>query len=379
MQYRKWKSSGDKISALGFGAMRMPMTEGENPEVDRPRAIAMIRQAIDKGVNYLDTAWPYHGGISEGICGEAMADGYRDKVKIATKLPSWEIKKPEDMDYYLGEQLKRLNVDYIDYYLLHSLTGNAWKTYKSVDYKSFLKKAKADGKIKHYGFSFHANIDLFKEIVDDFDWDFVQIQLNLLDENYQAGLEGMKYAHARGMDVVIMEPLRGGTLAAEVPGGKLDEILTNAPVKRTMADWALRYLWNKPEVSLILSGMSTEEQLLENIQSTEGAEPGSMNVEELQTLEKIKEYFQSRIKVNCTQCRYCMPCPVGVNIPECFWAFNHDSIFGDRQKAEYWITGFLNEENKPSKCVSCGECLDKCPQNIQIPDELKKVAQLLEK
>lgn len=379
MQYRKWKSSGDRISALGFGAMRLPMTEGESPAVDRARAIAMIRKAIDNGVNYLDTAWPYHDGISEEICGEAMSGGYREKVNIATKMPSWKIKEKKDLYLYLEEQRKRLKVDQIDYYLLHTLSEKYIKNYRDVDYKSFLTEAKEKGWIKHYGFSFHDNLDCFKEIVDDFDWDFVQIQLNLLDGNYQAGLEGLKYAHAKGMDVIIMEPLRGGTLAEQNPSGNLGNILADAPVQRTMADWALRYLWNMPEVSLILSGMSTEEQLMENIETAETALPESLGKDELRTLDKIKNHYLSLIKVNCTQCRYCMPCPVGVNIPEVFWAYNHDSLFDAREKAEYWINGFLKKESRPSNCISCGECLDKCPQHIEIPEHMKIVADLLEK
>jgi uncharacterized protein len=378
MQYREWKKTGEKISALGFGAMRLPMTEGKKPQVDEERAIALIRQGLDLGINYLDTAWAYHDGLSEEICAKVMRDGYREKVNIATKLPTWDVKSSKDMYFYLEEQRKKLEVQQIDYYLIHCITQKNWKICQDNDYKSFLREAKKQNWIRYYGFSFHDNLDLFKEVVDDFDWDFVQIQLNLLDENFQAGLEGMKYAASKGMDVVIMEPLRGGTLASENPGGELEQILNEAPVQRKMAEWSLRYLWNLPEVSTVLSGMSAENQLIKNVNSTRGADPRSLSEDEQETLNKIKGYYLSRIRVDCTLCRYCMPCPEGVNIPENFWAYNHDGLFNDRDKAKFWINNFLNEEQRPSACTECEECIDKCPQGIAIPTELKKVGELLE-
>lgn len=378
MQYRQWKKNGEKISALGFGAMRLPMTTDDKPQVDEERAIALIRQGIDLGINYLDTAWVYHDGLSEEICAKAMRDGYRERVHIATKLPTWSIKSAKDMYFFLEEQLKKLEVDQIDYYLIHCITHSNWKICQDNDYKSFLIEAKKQNQIRNYGFSFHDDIDLFKEVVDDFDWDFVQIQLNILDENFQAGLEGMRYAASKGMDVVIMEPLRGGTLAPVNPGSKLGQILAEAPAQRKMAEWSLRYLWDMPEISTVLSGMSAEDQLLENVDSTHGADPLTLSEGEHETLKKIKAYYQSRIKIDCTQCRYCMPCPEGVNIPEVFWAYNHDGLFNDREKAKFLINNFLSEEQRPSACVACDECIEKCPQGIAIPTEIEKVGQLLE-
>lgn len=375
MKYRKW-NNGDRISALGFGAMRMPLLEDN--EVDVPRAVAMIRKAIDDGVNYLDTAWPYHEGKSEEICGEAMKEGYRDKVRIATKLPSWEITKREDMDRILDKQMERLQVDKIDYYLLHSLTEKHWKMYKQNDYRNFLLQARESGKIDYLGFSFHDQYDLFEEIVDDFPWDFVQIQLNYLDENYQAGLKGMRYAQSKGMDVIVMEPLRGGTLAPEeIPVG-IQKILEKDPKNRTMAAWALSYLWDMSEVSLVLSGMSTEDQLSENIRTASDTGVRSLTSEDRALLQELKNYFQSRLMVNCTNCRYCMPCPSGVEIPEAFWAYNHGAMFEDTGKAKFWINGFLSKEKRPSQCTECGICEDQCPQGIPIREHLKKITELYE-
>ena len=213
MQYREFGNTGEKLSILGFGAMRLPVLDGDTTKIDVPKATEMVRYAFDQGVNYLDTAYPYHGGESERFCAHVLKDGYRQKIKLATKLPVWEVNTPEDMPKLLNEQLRKLEVDYIDFYLLHALSNKFWPNIVKMDYKAFLEKARAEGKIKYLGFSFHDNFDLFKEIVDDYDWDFCQIQLNYLDENYQAGIEGMRYAAAKGMGIIIMEPLRGGMLA----------------------------------------------------------------------------------------------------------------------------------------------------------------------
>lgn len=377
MLYKKWKKTNDEISVLGFGAMRLPILDNDDSKIDEEKAVRMIRKAIDKGVNYLDTAWPYHGGNSERVCARVMSDGYRDKVKIATKMPSWEIESYEDMERILDEQLIKLEVESIDYYLLHTLTHDYWAKYKALDYKKFLSEARNAGKIKNVGFSYHDDRDLFKIIVDDYDWDFVQIQLNYLDEDYQAGLEGARYASDRDMDVIIMEPLRGGLLASPPPDG-IKEIMSRSVIDRTPAEWALRYLWDKPEISMILSGMTTDEQMEENIATASTSPAKHLTDEEKETINDMKQFYLSKIRVNCTNCRYCLPCPVGVYIPELFWAYNHDAIFNDFGKAKFWITGFIKEEQRASKCIECGACEEHCPQQIPIRQHLKKIVEIYE-
>lgn len=378
MLYRPFGKTGEELSILGFGAMRLPVIDGDVNQIDEEKAIPMVRAAIDKGVNYLDTAWSYHGDNSEPFCAKVMKDGYREKVNIATKLPSWLIKTRADMDQYLNKQLERLEEEKIDFYLLHTISAAYWDMYKKEDYKDFLDTAKKDGKIKYAGFSFHDNIELFKEIVDDYDWDFCQIQLNYLDENYQAGLEGMRYAAAKGMGVIIMEPLRGGMLArTEIPED-LQTIWDQSETKRSPAEWALRYLWNHEEVGIILSGMTTMEQMEENVRTASDAAAGSLSKKEEGIVARAKDYFHSKIRVDCTNCRYCMPCPQGVYIPEIFWAYNHEALFDDFAKAKFWTTGFLKENQRASNCNCCGRCETLCPQNIPIPMHMKDIAERYE-
>lgn len=367
MLYREFGKTGEKLSILGFGAMRLPLIDGDDSRINEEEAVKMVRHCIDEGVNYLDTAWPYHGGTSEAFCGKVMKNGYRDKVKIATKFPSWE---DGEMMPILDEQLKRLDVDCIDFYLMHALCQNFWAKVKKNDYAKFLREAKAQGKIKHIGFSYHDDIDLFKEIIDDFEWDFVQIQLNYLDDGYQAGLEGMKYAHDRDLGVIVMEPLRGGMLARTELPETIANIWAKADKKRTPAEWALRYVWDLPEVGVVLSGMSTMDQVKENIKIASEAYPLTLTPKENQMISDVKDYFIESTKVNCTNCRYCMPCPHGVNIPECFWAYNHDSQFDDFGKGDFWINGWLTEDQRPDKCTQCGECEEHCPQHIEIRKHL---------
>ena len=373
MQYREFGNTGEKLSILGFGAMRLPVLAGDTTKIDIPQAKEMVRYAFDQGVNYLDTAYPYHGGESENFCAQVLKDGYREKIKLATKLPVWEVQTPEDMPRLLTEQLKKLEVEYIDFYLLHALSSKTWPNIVKMDYKSFLEKARAAGKIKYLGFSFHDDINLFKEIVDDYPWDFCQIQLNYLDENYQAGIEGMKYAAAKGMGIVIMEPLRGGMLARTDLPDDISQIWDSAQTRRSPAEWALKYLWNLPETGVILSGMSTLEQTRENVRVASESTPNSLTPEENTLITRVKEIFSSRMLVNCTRCNYCMPCPRGVNIPENFWAYNHDSIFNDFARAKYWTSSWLTEKQRASNCVQCGLCETKCPQNISIMHHLQKI------
>lgn len=375
MLYRKFGKTGEMVSTLGFGCMRLPLLlGGDNTQIDEQQAGKLLRYAIDHGVNYIDTAYPYHGqgmahgGQSEPFLGNVLRDGYREKVKLATKLPAWLIKTREDMDRYLNEQLQRLQTDMIDFYLVHSLNSHSWKTVHELGVGEFLDSAIRDGRIRHAGFSFHDKISLFKEIVDAYDWSFCQIQYNYLDENYQAGREGIDYAAAKGLGIAIMEPLRGGKLATHLPK-EAEQLMQQADGQRTPAAWALSWLWDQPEVSVVLSGMNTFEQLEENMRIAAEVEIGSMTAEERQVIEKVKNIFKEKTKVNCTTCGYCLPCPAGVNIPQCFSSYNNYYMFGEN--AAYRAS--LAKQQNASQCVDCGQCEEHCPQGIEIRRELKNV------
>jgi predicted aldo/keto reductase-like oxidoreductase len=380
--YRKFGKTNEMVSALGFGCMRLPIIGNDPTNIDEEKAINMIRYAIDAGVNYVDTAYPYHGtgfthgGASELFVAKALKDGYRQRVKLATKLPSWLIKTRADMDKYLNEQLERLETDTVDFYLVHSLNENVWPVLKENGITEFLEQAIKDGRIKYAGFSFHDQIGLFKEIVDYYDWSFCQIQYNYLDEKYQAGTEGLVYAAKKGLGITIMEPLRGGNIVNLPQEAK--DMIDQADVKRTPAEWGLRWVWNRPEVSVVLSGMTTMDQVTENIKVAQEAEVNSLTWKELQIIEQIKNLFEQRIKVNCTGCSYCMPCPAGINIPGCFSTYNDHWVFDATTAAKkmYEIRSKLSAP--ASKCVECGKCESHCPQGIPIREELKNVKELFE-
>ncbi|MDK2833861.1 MAG: uncharacterized protein PWR29_107 [Methanolobus sp.] len=381
MLYRKMPRSGDKLSILGFGAMRLPVKEDRS--IDETRATRQVRDAIDQGVNYVDTAWPYHMGASEPFMARALADGYREKVKVATKLPSWLIESREDMDKYLNAQLEKLNTDHIDYYLVHALVGDLWDNVEKLGMADFLEKAKADGRIINAGFSFHGAAEDFNRIVDSYDWDFCQIQYNFLDEKNQAGTQGLEYAASKGLGVVVMEPLRGGNLTKNLPQSVKD-IWNEAPVKRSAAEWALRWVWNHPDVTVVLSGMNEESHIEENLRIAEQAYPGSLTEEELQLVKIVESKYRELMKVGCTGCQYCMPCPAGVNIPLCFESYNNlnlvDNPEGERFMYAARLGGAvaLGEPEFASLCVQCGQCADKCPQRIDIPAVLGSVVEELE-
>lgn len=376
MQYKLFGKTNEEVSRLGFGCMRFHTKKGYSRKIDEEIAIKQVRYAIDNGVNYIDTAYNYHGGESEKLVAKVLKDGYREKVKLATKLPSWLIKSREDMDKYLNEQLEKLETDHIDFYLLHTLNKKLWNTLKENDVFDFLESIVKDGRVKHVGFSFHDELSLFKEIVDSYDWDFCQIQYNYLDENYQAGKEGLKYAKAKGLGVVIMEPLRGGNLSKQVPDD-IKAIWDKADVKRSPAEWALKFIFNHPEVDVVLSGMNEMEHIEENIRNASETTPNSLTDKEIQLIENVKELYKSKIKVGCTKCAYCMPCPKGVDIPACFSLYNESSMFDfDMAKLEY--SKFVKKENKASVCIECGQCEEKCPQHLNIREKLKEVAELFE-
>ena len=374
MQYRMVPKNGDKLSALGFGTMRLPQ---KSLKIDEERAISQIRYSIDNGVNYVDTAPPYHAGESEKLLGKALQDGYREKVKVATKLSHFMLQKPEDMDKMLSMQLAKLQTDHIDYYLLHSLDADAWSKLKDFNVLKFLQKAKAEGKIVNMGFSFHGSRATFKEIIAANDWTMCQIQYNFLDENLQAGTEGLHYAATNKLAVMVMEPLRGGALAGKLPK-EVKQIYDNAKTPRTAAEWGLRWVWNHPEVTVVLSGMNDEKQVQENIATAETALPSSLSPEDLLVMSKVASSYRRLMKVPCTGCAYCMPCHNGVNIPANFNIYNQYNMFGKkiytRGMYAVMLMGIMHgEPSDASLCKNCGECAKKCPQHIKIPNELKAV------
>ena len=372
---REMGKTGEKVSALGFGCMRLPTRDDQSIDVDE--ATRMLRFAIDNGVDYVDTAWGYHNGQSEPFVGSALQDGYRDKVNLATKLPSWLIKCREDMDYYLNEQLRRLRTDVIDFYLIHALNRRYWKNLKEHDIFEFMDSALASGRIRHIGFSFHDTLDVFKEIIDSYGWEFCQIQYNFVDTEHQAGLEGLKYAAGKGIGVAVMEPLRGGKLATNVRDDILS-IWNSSGIDRTPAAWALRWVWNDPDVGVVLSGMSTMDQVRENIETAREASPNSMSSSELAIVDRVREEYKKRIKVSCTGCSYCMPCPSGVAIPTCFDFFNDAYMFDSIEDHKKAYLRSVKKENRASLCVECGRCEELCPQNIPIIEQLKEVSSLFE-
>ncbi len=360
--------AGEKVSQLGFGAMRLPVVDGA---VDLPQAIRMLRYAIDSGVNYLDTAWVYHDGESEGIVGRALKDGYRDRTFIATKSPVWLMKEPADFDRYLDAQLARLDTDRIDFYLLHALNTGNWENSRRHDALEFLERARKAGKIRHAGFSFHDDLPVFKGIVDEGSWEFCQIQYNYLDREFQAGRAGLHYAKAHGLDVIVMEPLRGGSLARSVPP-KVQALWDGAEAQRTPAEWALRWIWDQPEVSLILSGMGAIEQVEENIRTASSAPADSLTPAERALVDAVDVAYKGETMIDCTACRYCMPCPSGVDIPRNFAMYNSYFMFMQDAlvKSDY---GLIAPDERSTACTECGNCEELCPQQLPIKEHLKAV------
>ena len=388
MKRRIFGKTNQEVSILAFGAMRLPVIDEVNHHINEGPAIQMIRSAIDAGVNYVDTAYPYHGkSFSEGGAGEplvakALRDGYRERVKLATKLPSWLVKSRADMDRLLDEQLQRLETSHIDFYLVHALNKGLWKNLKALGVGEFLDAALADGRIGHAGFSFHDDQKTFLEIVDGYDWSFCMFQYSYLDEQYQAGRAGLDYAASKGLGIAVMEPLRGGSLAGPLPP-RAQEILDRAETQRSPVDWALRWVWNHPEVAVVLSGMSAQEQVDENVRIAATAEANTLTEDELSRIDQVKEIFRSTIKVPCTACGYCMPCPHGVDIPTNFSVYNNYFLLdGSEGQAAHRLStirslGYsLFGPARADACVACGLCEEHCPQQIAIPAELEKVADL---
>ncbi|MGP8079471.1 MAG: aldo/keto reductase [Dehalococcoidales bacterium] len=373
MEYRKFGKLDWQVSALGFGAMRLPVINEDYGKLDEPQAIQMIRYAVDHSVNYIDSAWGYHRGNSEIIIEKALRDGYREKVKIATKLPCPEVHTAADFDRFLDEQLTRLN-HRIDFYLLHGLNKMAWAKVRDLGVMKWAEGKLADGSIGHLGFSFHDSFDVFQEIIDAYDnWTLCQIQYNYMDEQNQAGTRGLEYAHKKGLAVVVMEPVRGGRLAK--PPEKVAKMWAGAPVQRTPPEWALRWVWNHPEVTTVLSGMSSIQQVIDNVAYAEHSRPHNLTAEDLALIGRVRDAYLSQ-GTACTSCRYCMPCPNGVEIPRIFSLYNEALIYGNvpRQRREY---SRLKAEQRADNCTKCEQCLEKCPQQLPIPELLEKAHEFL--
>lgn len=379
MKYRKFPNIDFEVSALGFGCMRLPIIGDDSSQIDEPSAIKMIRFAIDNGVNYIDTAYGYHGGNSEIVVGKALKEGYRNKVKLATKLPVWKLEKIEDADTILDEQLKKLNTDHIDFYLLHALNKQRWEMLKNMDIFSWIEKVKSQGKIKHIGFSFHDSLDTFKRIIDEYNgWEFCQIQYNYLNRSYQAGEEGLKYAHSKGLGVIIMEPLLGGKLARKPPE-QIQKVWEKAKVKRTPVQWALLWLWNQKEVTTVLSGMSTIDQVIENVKIADEGYVGCLSEEELKLIDEVTQKYSELKPIDCTGCKYCLPCPNGVDIPRNFNLYNDAKLYNMYEETKKAYLKPEKVQQQASNCVECGVCEEKCPQNLPIRKLLKEVACFFEK
>jgi len=374
--YRDFGKLDWKVSSLGFGCMRLPIDQSESGSgnIDDKEAMRMVRHAIDQGVTYLDSAYRYHNGGSEIFVGKALKDGYRDKVKVATKAPMPLIKTAADYDRILDEQLKKLDMDYIDYYLFHGLGKKGFELIKEQDIFAHAEAAQKAGKIGHLGFSFHETYDSLVEIIDGYNkWALCQVQYNFMDTEYQAGTKGVQYAASKGLAVVVMEPLRGGKLTRPIK--EVSDCLERHGYKGTMADLALRWVWNQPEVSVILSGMSTMDQVVENLATADNSAPGSMSKDELALVKELEAVYRRRTGIPCTACGYCVPCPQGIDIPGVIRYYNEGTIYDafDDAKRAYNMFG-----GAAGKCVQCKECEEKCPQSVPVSEWMPKIKEIFE-
>ena len=372
MKYRNFGNTGLKVSALGFGCMRLPVVDGDSGKIDEPLATAMLRYAIDQGLNYVDTAWTYHSEQSEPFVGRVLQEGYREKVNLATKMPSWLVKSHEDLERLFNTQLERLQTDHIDFYLLHALNAGYWDNYLKVRVFDWAERKLAEGQIRHLGFSFHDRYEVFNKILNGYDnWDFCQLQYNYMDVDEQAGKRGVLEAAEKGLGVIVMEPLRGGKLAVQDPPAQVAEAFSQSQRDWTMAEWALQWLWDQPEVSLLLSGMSTMEQVEQNLRSASRSGVGSLSEDDHATVSRVQQAWSGLAPVACTNCEYCMPCPNGVQIPRIFKLYN-ESVMYDRQgRGQNAYQNEFKDDQRADMCVECGQCEELCPQSIQIIQQLK--------
>ncbi len=370
MKYRKFLKENIDISSLGFGTMRFPTIKDEG-DIDILKTTEMLDYAIYNGLNYIDTAFTYHNGMSESFLGDYLEKRkVRDKIFLATKMPVWKVEKYSDLDHYFNIQLRRLRTSYIDFYLLHSLWQGSWEKVKNLNMLDFLIKKKEEGKIRFFGFSFHDEFNVFKEIIDYYNWDFCQIQLNYMDIDYQAGERGLKYAYEKGIQAIIMEPLKGGKLAN--PPQSIRNVFDEYKIKKSPVEWALSFLLNKKEILLILSGMSSFEQVKENIEVASKYEINLLNEDELKILSIARNEWLNIKTIGCTNCKYCLPCPNEVNIPKNFEIYNNYIMYGDLNESVSQYQ-YLKEEERASNCKECGTCETLCPQNLEIIKLLKLI------
>ena len=378
MKYRRFGSLDWKVSALGFGAMRLPVLDNDSGKINEPLAMEMIRHAIDEGVNYVDTAYPYHQEQSERFVGRVLKDGYREKVKLATKLPSWLVKEEADFDRLLEEQLRRLDVNQIDFYLLHSLNAKTWANLQGLDVFGWAEKKMAEGLFDYLCFSFHDEYSVFESIVKAYDnWTMAQIQYNYMDKDYQAGQKGLRLAADRGLAVVVMEPLRGGRLAKNPAPPQVEAVWAKGEYDWTPAAWAFHWVWSQPEVSTVLSGMSTLQQVEENLETASDSGVGRLTAQDLALVEEVRAAYEGLAPIPCTQCEYCLPCPNGVSIPKIFAIYNEATMYEEFGDARWAYANQIPAAARADNCIECGECEAACPQNIEIIDWLAKSHEIL--
>jgi predicted aldo/keto reductase-like oxidoreductase len=378
MQYRRFGQLDWQVSALGFGAMRLPILDDDFGKINEPEATMMIRYAIDHGVNYIDTAYAYHRGTSEALLGRALQDGYRQKVRIATKMPTWLVHSQEDMEKYLEEQLSRLKTDKIDFYLLHGMNRERWANLTKLKVFQWAEEKMAEAKFSHLGFSFHDEYPLFKKMIDSYDnWTLCQVLYNYMDAKYQAGTRGIRYAASKGLAVVVMEPIAGGRLALKSHTA-IDAIWNEADVKRSPAEWALLWVWNNPDVTVVLSGMSSPAQVKENISTADNAQPGILSKKELSLFLRVAREYKKHGFIQCTNCRYCQPCPSGVDIPTIIALFNEFYMKNRDPSVKAKYQKEIPSSNNARRCTRCGKCEELCPQHLPIKNTMNRAAFLFE-
>ncbi|MFP4164972.1 MAG: aldo/keto reductase [Chitinispirillaceae bacterium] len=370
MLYRKFNTLNRDVSALGLGTMRFPtVKDGDQTRVDEAKTVELIRNCIDHGINYIDTAWPYHNGESEEVVGKALRDGYREKVVLTTKLPCWLIESSADFDKYLDQQLEKLRTDHVDFYLLHALFTDRWEKMLSFDVFRWADRAVKDGRIGSLGFSFHDSPQLFTRIVDRYDWGMCQIQYNYLNENVQAGTRGLEYAASKGVPVVVMEPLLGGFLAD--PPGEIGKVIRESG--KNPVDLALSWLFDRPEVSCVISGMSNLEQVEQNVSIAARAGVGNMSSDDMDIVKEVKKIYRSYHVIPCTKCDYCQPCPSGVRIPRIFEIYNESRIEGKHRSGQAMYNWHMKDSEKANNCTGCKACESHCPQKIGIADWMERI------